>query len=169
MTQTALVITALKQLLKQRGLTYAHVASVLEISEASVKRLFAEQNFTIERLEKICQSVDIGLSDLFKLIEHPAQALNSLTEQQESILVSDPKLLLIIYLVLNDWCMADICKDYQIEYHECIQLLAKLDKVGLIELQPKKEFKYQIGNIEQRTFIQDIDFLEQVLIEIDKI
>lgn len=39
----------------------------------------------------------------------------------------------------------------------------------IIELQPKKEFKYQIGNIEHRTFIQDIDFLEQVLIEIDKI
>ncbi|NBW22384.1 MAG: hypothetical protein EBR82_81985 [Caulobacteraceae bacterium] len=39
----------------------------------------------------------------------------------------------------------------------------------MIEQKPRKEFKYFIGKIEHRTFIQDIDFLEQVKIEIDKL
>lgn len=145
MSQTALVIQALKRHLKLKGVTYAELADALNISEASVKRVFAEQKFTLERLEQICQHIDLSLTELFQSIDHLTTPVQQLTEEQEYTLVSDPKLLLVTYLVLNDWCLADICQDYTIEYHECIQLLAKLDRLKIIDLHPNNRIKLRIA------------------------
>jgi transcriptional regulator with XRE-family HTH domain len=42
MSQSKLIIDTLKQELRKQGLTYKQVAGRLGLSEASVKRLFAE-------------------------------------------------------------------------------------------------------------------------------
>ena len=55
MAQTEFLIQSLKKSLKAHGLTYADVARQLKLSEASIKRLFSEQNITLERLDQICQ------------------------------------------------------------------------------------------------------------------
>lgn len=64
MAQTTLIIEALKKTLKLHGKTYADVACHLKLSEASVKRLFAQNSMTLQRLEAICQSylIDIDLA-----------------------------------------------------------------------------------------------------------
>lgn len=46
MSQSAALVKALKQCLKQNNLKYADVAEALSLSEASVKRLFSEENFS---------------------------------------------------------------------------------------------------------------------------
>ena len=53
MSQTDQILTALKKCLRAKGLTYRDVAAALELSEASVKRLFSEQSFSLKRLEEI--------------------------------------------------------------------------------------------------------------------
>ena len=50
MPQVSPLISTLKKQLKAHGKTYADVAELLQLSEASVKRLFAEQNFTYRGL-----------------------------------------------------------------------------------------------------------------------
>lgn len=50
MSQTHALIQALKKQLRAQGKTYADVADLLELSEASVKRLFATESFTLQRL-----------------------------------------------------------------------------------------------------------------------
>src|SRR5581483_8489450 len=49
MEQRAALVDALKRALKARGITYAQVAEVMELSEPSVKRMFASGQFTLER------------------------------------------------------------------------------------------------------------------------
>ena len=64
MTETMLIIQTLKALLKQHNQTYADVARELDLSEASVKRLFSDGHFSLQRLAKICQLINMDIADL---------------------------------------------------------------------------------------------------------
>ncbi|MEG2033637.1 MAG: helix-turn-helix transcriptional regulator, partial [Janthinobacterium sp.] len=53
MPQTHALIEALKRLLKARAVTYAELAQRIGVSEASVKRMFSQKQFTLQRLDQI--------------------------------------------------------------------------------------------------------------------
>jgi len=145
MAQTSLFIDALKRCLKQRGLTYADVAKALELSEASVKRLFAEEALSLERLDRICALAGIELVDLARMVEERAAQARELSEEQEEYLVAHPKLFLVFYLLLNDYSLAEIMRDYQVDELEGVRLLARLDRLGLIHLQPGNKVKLRVS------------------------
>ncbi len=145
MPQTAPLIDTIKRVLKAQGKTYADVAKVMELSEASVKRLFAEKNFTLQRLDKICEFLGMEISDLVRAMEASGEKLTELTEEQEKELAADTKLLLAAVLLLNKWSFEEITSTYQIDTHEGIQLLARLDRMKLIDLLPGNRVKLKIS------------------------
>lgn len=144
MAQTTALLKTLKQALKEAGLTYRDVARHLQMSEANVKRLFATQRVTLERLEQICALVQFELSDLFALYDESRQRISSLTKEQEKELVSDSKLLLVAVSVRNHLTYQDIIDQYQISPSECIQYLARLDRLKIIDLLPNNRIKLLI-------------------------
>lgn len=144
MTQTTALIDTLKRALKQQGLTYAEIARRLGMSEANVKRMFAAKRFTLDRLEDICQLLQLELTDLFLLHEESRQRITQLTEEQEKELVSDDKLLLVAVSVRNRLGFEDIIRHYHISETECIRCLARLDKLKIIDLLPNNRIKLRI-------------------------
>jgi len=144
MAQTQALVDTLKQSLKTHRLTYADIASRLEMSEANVKRMFAKNRFSLQRLEQICQLMQMELSDLFVLYETSRQRINHLTEQQELELVGDAKLLLVAVSVRNQLSFELIVENYRISETECIQHLAKLDRLKIIDLLPNNRIKLRI-------------------------
>ena len=145
MPQTIALIDTIKRVLKSQGKTYADVAEVLELSEASVKRLFAERNFTLQRLDRLCEAMGMEISDLVRTMEASGERLTELTEAQEQDLASDIKLLLVAVLLLNKWSFREITDTYQLDEHEGIQLLAKLDRMKVIDLLPGNRVKLKIS------------------------
>ncbi|OZG74703.1 transcriptional regulator [Hahella sp. CCB-MM4] len=145
MPQTAPLIDTIKRVLKAQGKTYADVALVLDLSEASVKRLFAEKNFTLQRLDKICEFLGMEISDLVRTMEATGDKLTEFTEEQEKELAADTKLLLLAVLLLNKWSFEEITSTYQMDTHEGIQLLARLDRMKLIDLLPGNRVKLKIS------------------------
>lgn len=145
MNQSHALIQTVKHALKQRGFTYADVAAHLKLSEASVKRLFAQQQFTLQRLEQICQLMALDFSDLLSLLQQAQGQISQLTEQQEAQLTADLGLLLVAVSVLNQWTLADIVKWYKFTPTECLQKLIQLDRLQLIELQPNNRIKLRIA------------------------
>lgn len=145
MPQTHALIATLKKALKASELTYRDVAAGLELSEASVKRLFAAESFTLERLEQICHLMGIEITDLVKQMDAEQQRIQELSEEQERELVSDLRLLLVAFLVVNGWHFEEILQRHQLSDTELIQNLAKLDRIKLIELQPKNRIKLLIA------------------------
>lgn len=139
--QTGLLIASLKRALKKRGLTYADVADTLTLSEASVKRLFSEQSFSLQRLEQIAALAGLSLAELAHLAESDVGREMQLSEAQERDLVAQPALLLCFYLLLNGYRPADILTDYAIDQHQLIGLLVRLDRMGLIELLPENRVR----------------------------
>ena len=106
--QTAALVEALKKLLKSRGITYRALAASLGLSEPSIKRLFSERTFTLQRLEKMCAVLEVDFFELAKLARGAAASVDEMTLEQEKALAGDSKLLGVFYLLFNDWQPADI-------------------------------------------------------------
>ena len=104
MSQIKQVTDTLKLLLKQHSITYRHIADVLDMSEANIKRVFANHSFSLERLEQICNIINLTLSDLFALsAKQQQEKITELTLEQEQELIDNPKLLLMAVLVRDYW------------------------------------------------------------------
>ena len=147
MAQTTLIISTLKKTLKSHGKTYADVAAHLELSEASVKRMFAQQTVSLNRLDAICQMLDMEITELMQQVnESTARQISELSDEQEQQLVSDRELLLITIMVINNWNLADILAAYNFTEAQCIQHLAKLDRLNIIELLPNNKIKIKISS-----------------------
>lgn len=141
MSQTQALITTLKRELKAHGLTYGQVATHLGLSENSIKRLFAERKFSLQRLEQVCELLQLELSDLVQKMTENSQRIEMLSEQQEKEIANDLKLLLVATCALNRWEFAEILEAYTLSETEGIQLLAKLDRLKIIELLPLNRVK----------------------------
>ncbi len=167
MAQTQQLIDTLKKALKSHGHTYADVATHLALSEASVKRLFSEKNFSLKRLEEVCQLMDMEISHLVQMMNERADAtaISALSFEQEQEIASDLELLLVTVCVLNHWTVEEIIEYYQLSETQCIKHLAKLDRLKMIELLPKnrvkrlvaKNFKWRDNGPIQRFFLDKIE------------
>lgn len=139
------LIEALKFELKQQGKTYADLTEVLDLSHASVKRLFSEGNFTVARLEKVCGFLGTDLAGLIGTMEKQANRIDELTLEQEMELVKDPKLLCFAHALFNKWSFDEIIETYDISEHEGIHMMARLDKMRLIEMLPGNRCRLRIS------------------------
>jgi DNA-binding Xre family transcriptional regulator len=145
MTQTRPLIDTLKLELRKQRITYKQVSAALNLSETSVKRLFSEEAFSVKRLEKVCELLHMDISDLVHMMEKNIDLTTQLTREQETELVSDVKLLLVTLLLMNKLQFDEILGIYEISETEGIQLLARLDRMRIIELQPGNRVKLMIS------------------------
>ena len=160
MTLRIELVDSLKRQLKARGITYAALALRLSLSEASIKRMFATRRMTLERLEQICGVLDVGLPELAKDCARRKPALAELDEPTEQALVDDPALLLALYLTLNRWTEAEALSRYRFTQAQWTTLLVRLDRLGIIELQPgnrarlltARNFRWRLDGPMQRFF-----------------
>jgi transcriptional regulator with XRE-family HTH domain len=143
--QKRALVTALKQVLKSRGITYAEMARRLEMSEASIKRAFARQAFTLERLDAMCEILGIEITDLARMVEHERERITQLSLDQERQLVANPKLLLVAVHAINHWSLEEIVRHYTISEVEGIRLLAQLDRLRIIDLLPNNRIKVLVA------------------------
>ncbi|OEE71262.1 helix-turn-helix domain-containing protein [Vibrio genomosp. F6] len=142
MSGTKFVIKELKKQLKLHEIQYRDIATQLELSEGSVKRLLADgSNISLSRLEKICQLIRIDLTELFRLASRTDQGLQTLSFEQEQMIVPDKVLLLVSVSVLNGFKYEEIISRYNINKNVLIQKLAELDRMRIIELMPDNRIR----------------------------
>ena len=145
MAQTAALVSALKDVLRARGVTYARLAKGIGLSEASVKRIFAARSFTLERLDQVCSFLGIEISDLAKMVVQERGIPERLSESQERELVSDLRLLLVAVHALNHWSLDEIVETYALQKTDCIRLLARLDRLRIIDLLPNNKIRVRVA------------------------
>jgi hypothetical protein len=146
MARSAVLVDILKRELRSRGITYAAVAGHLAMSEASVKRMFARKEFTLSRLDRICELAGMEFSELARLTAPQNAAISQLSYEQEEEFVASPKLMLVALCALNHWCFDDIVLAYAVSPAECVKLLARLDKLKFIELLPNNRIRLLVSD-----------------------
>jgi AcrR family transcriptional regulator len=155
-------VSELKRALRERSLTYADVASKLGLSLASIKRLFSSGDFSLARIDQICELAATDLGELLERAHDRTAPSNPLTLAQEQELVSDPKLLFITWLVVSRATFEDIVRLYRFTQREALGYLIRLDRLKIIELQPgnrvrllvSRRFSWRPGGPVQR-YIHD--------------
>jgi transcriptional regulator with XRE-family HTH domain len=163
MAEQSLIVAELKAALRERGLTYSAVAKKLGLSVASVKRLFSAGDFSLKRVDQICELLETGLAEILARGRR-RPATNQLTLAQEQEIVSDPKLVLIAWLVINRAPLEDIVRSYNFTEREVLRFFYKLDQLKVIELQPgnrvrllvSRHFSWRAGGPVQRYIHQKL-------------
>ncbi len=139
--QTIRLLEELKKALKAAGITYAKLADHLSLSEASVKRLFHTRGFSLDRLERAAHLAGLEISDLVERMNAAAPRISELTPAQEEELLANPKLLLMIYLLINQWHFDEIIDTFSVDTAEGLGLLRQLEKLGMLEVLPQTKVK----------------------------
>jgi transcriptional regulator with XRE-family HTH domain len=148
MSETAAMVSGLKRVLKARRINYAQVAEALELSEATVKRMFSKQDFSLERFEQVCQLADISFSELAREVDSEKNYISQLSEEQERLILGDTKLFIVAVCVLNHLTLEQIVAIYDLSESECIRLLLELDRIRFLQLLPNNRIKLLVS----RTF-----------------
>jgi DNA-binding Xre family transcriptional regulator len=132
-------------LLRERGITYRELARSLQMSEANIKRMFSQHSLSLARLEEICQVLELTLHDFFTLSDAESSEITQLSLNQEQQLVDNPVLCLVAVCVRDGWSYEEIVEHYRIDEHECVRLLAQLDRLKLLQLLPGNKYKVLIS------------------------
>ncbi|MGI9569469.1 MAG: hypothetical protein ACR2PH_06975 [Desulfobulbia bacterium] len=118
----------------------------------------------MKRLEQILDGLGMDLTDLVVAMRKQHWTRSELSYQQEQEIISDPKLLIVTVLALNNWSVEEIVQYFRITKAECITYLLRLDKLNLIKLQPNNrikllvppDFAWRFGGPIQNFFIKYI-------------
>ena len=146
MTNSKTLINNLKRELKNQNISYADLAIRLDISESTVKKMLARGNFTLERLDQICESLNIEYLELIENVNEEVTRVSKLTHSQEQAMVDDPLLLLMGYATINYWSMEDVAYRYKIPEEQILTRLHRLEKFGILELRANNHIRPLISN-----------------------
>jgi transcriptional regulator with XRE-family HTH domain len=144
-SQSTRIVSVIKRELKARQISYRDLASQLKLSESAVKQMFSAGNFTLKRLDAICEILGLEFAELAKLASSAPKGLQGLSVEEEERLVGDPLLLLVAYCVVNGWTFEDIIRRYKISNTDCITKLAQLDRMKMAELLPGNRIRALIS------------------------
>ena len=145
MSSTAALIATLKAELKAAGLTYADLARELRMAESSIKRMFAKGDMPLTRIDEIARVLKTDFAELARRVADAQPLRRELTDEQERAVVADRKLLLVAICCLSQWSFEQIVSSYTISEAETVKCLAKLDRLGIIELRPLNRYRLRVA------------------------
>lgn len=131
--------------IKARQLTYEQIAQDIGISGPTLKRHLLQQDCSVERLEQICDVLQLDLRDLVKSTPRPRQFIQHLSREQEEVFARKRSLLLVAVCALSLWTFADMTEHLQISNKEIEKLLRELDKMGFLDLLPGNRYRLRVA------------------------
>ena len=134
MSATTILVGGIKTRLRAQGISYKELAVQLGVSEPTVKRDLSRGKFSLERLDKICEVLGVEVNDLIQPAD--TSPLTELSIEQEEALVASPKLLLVTYLVVNDWKFNEIISTFQLDENELVKIVLKMDRLRIVDFRP---------------------------------
>lgn len=146
MTTSSRLVATLKRQLKARGLTYRDVAGRLGLSESAVKHMFSTGNFSLRRLDELCEIIESDFGELVSLSEAQEKRIERLPLEHEKEIVSDVKLLLITYCLVNYWAFDEILDNYDLSRAEGLKYLRRLDDMKILEVLPGERVRLLVAN-----------------------
>lgn len=139
------IIESLRAHLKAQQITYSDLAQSLGLSEQTVKRIFVQHDCSLERLEQICDILQLGMRDLLRSSPRPRKFIQHLTLRQEEQLVQNKKLLLVALATTTFWTEADMLQHLKLTKAEYEDQLRQLHKMGFLELLGGKRYRLLVA------------------------
>lgn len=145
MSSSTELVTHIKAALKAAHMTYADLARELGMAESSVKRMLAKGDMPLSRVDAICRALKMDFVELAQRVIDTQPLLAELTLEQERAVVADEKLLLVAVNVMSQWTAEQMCEAYRLSEAEVVKYLARLDRIGIIELKPGNRYRLKLA------------------------
>jgi DNA-binding Xre family transcriptional regulator len=141
--QSHRIFQTLKRVLKGQQVTYGMLAKKLHLSEAAIKRIFAQESCSLDRLTEICEAVDISIFDLVSAARNTQVEEYSLGGEAESFFEKNLNYFrfyrkLSHHKTLNTFRCEDRLDEASIRKY-----LKKLQQLGLIEVLEKDKIIFK--------------------------
>jgi transcriptional regulator with XRE-family HTH domain len=135
---TTVIVDAIKRRLKAQGMTYQALAKRLRLSEPTIKRDLTRGDFSLKRLDAICDILGVSVAELANEEAPRDSRLTRFTDAQERALTADPKLVLLTYLLVNRWTPDEIMGAIALDENELVRQLLALDAIGIVKFRPPR-------------------------------
>jgi DNA-binding Xre family transcriptional regulator len=145
---TAFLFEAIKAHLRSRSLTYADLATGLDVSEGTVKRIFSRKHCSTGQLDAICAFLQLELPDLVRTLPRPHRLLERLTWTQEEQVTGDTQLFVVAVCALHLLRVEEMLQYYALSEAQCVSKLLLLERIGFLELHPGNRYRLLVA----RTF-----------------
>lgn len=131
----AYCLNAVRQALKKQGMNYAQVAEVMEVSEATIKRMLHDDGIRFDRLLTLCNLVNLSIAELMLQAEQAPATHSYFTDAQDAAFAKHPQLLAFFSLLaFEKQSPEEIAQSYDLSPSECYLYLRALENIGLIKL-----------------------------------
>jgi transcriptional regulator with XRE-family HTH domain len=141
---TRAIVETLKKVLKARGMTYADLARELRVSTPTVKRLFSQRTFTLERLEEILKLLELDFYELARMSHGRRSGPAELSIEQESALAKDARLFSVFWLLCNEWRFDEIVAEFRLGAAQITSYFARLERLRLIDWRPGNRARLRV-------------------------
>ena len=127
-------LEALKELLKERGVTYARLADAVHCSLPTVKRALNKPTLPFSRLLEFCEIAQIPFGDLYERAEQRRPRHYVFTEEQDQLFAEREELFgYFLELACEKSTPSDIAKRHNLDQRSTALYLQHLAKVRLVE------------------------------------
>jgi predicted transcriptional regulator len=141
-TELKEILTALKKILRDKGLSYRALAKTLGLSESGVKKIFASRDCSYQRLSQIARALGFRITDILNEIDRPSlQHATFNAEQQNYFLKNTSAFRFFVKLVLERRSVPEIQKEFGLSDSAAFRYLKTLDDLHLIRLLPGNQVK----------------------------
>ena len=141
---TRAIVETLKKVLKARGMTYADLALALRVSTPTVKRLFSQRTFTLERLEEILKVLELDFHELARMSHGRRSGPAELSVEQEGALAKDARLFSVFWLLCNEWRFDEIVSEFRLGAAQITSYFARLERLRLIDWRPGNRARLRV-------------------------
>lgn len=138
------IVETLKRILKARSMTYADLAKALRVSTPTVKRLFSQRTFTLERLEEILRVLEMDFFELARMSHGRRSGPVELSLEQETALAKDARLFSVFWLLTNEWRFDEIVTEFRLGAAQITAFYARLERLRLIDWQPGNRVRLRV-------------------------
>jgi len=138
------IVETLKRVLKARSMTYAELAVALRVSTPTVKRLFSQRSFTLERLEEILRVLEMDFFELARMSHGRRTGPVALSLEQETALAKDARLFSVFWLITNEWRFDEIVAEFKLGAAQITSYYARLERLRLIDWRPGNRVRLRV-------------------------
>lgn len=138
------IVETLKRILKARGMTYADLARGLRVSTPTVKRIFSQRSFTLERLDEVLRLLEIDFYELARLSHGRRSGPAELSLEQETALAKDARLFSVFWLLCNEWRFEQIVAEFRLGAAQITAYFARLERLRLIDWRPGNRARLRV-------------------------
>lgn len=144
------VFESLKAAVRSRGWTYADLARHVEMSESGIKKIFSQENCSLDRLCQFAAAVDLTLADLTEAAaEAPLEPVHLSAELQASLLARPAVFALYWRVAVEGYRVSHAQHDLSLSDAELRRALSALDDSGLVRVGPGERVRIAPANLTQ--------------------